>query len=158
MEESSYSIDDVDPPIPPAKDGSVDENRPVDGKTKSRGGKKRYRAQKYIREALRKRVDQRIQQMIEENKPSKEFYAYRKITPVYKNQKFIGFKCSWKPTIEMPASFFENPELLAKLPMYKNKTLDEIVEDLFEKQKQIEEMEQEQDANEDEHNENQNNE
>ena len=40
MEKSNHSIDDVDPPIPPAKDGSVDENRLVDGKTKSRSGKK----------------------------------------------------------------------------------------------------------------------
>ena len=101
-------------------------------------------------------MDQRIQQMIEENKLSKEFYAYRKIMPAYKNGKFVGFKCSWKPTIEMPASFFENPEPLSKLPMYKNKTLDEIVEDLFEKQKQIEEMEQE--ANENDNVDNQNNE
>ena len=147
MESTTHPDDEVNSPIPTAMNGSADENRAVGEKqTKSNG--KKYRPPKHIRDALKKQVDEKIKLMLEQNKLSNEFYAYRKIEPVYKNRKFVGFKCSWKPTIEMPASFFENPEPLAKLNMYKNKTIEEIVEDLIEKQKQLDESEQEQDVNE----------
>ena len=100
--------------------------------------RKRKRPPKMVRDAIKKRVDDKIMELTGAGVLSKELYAYRKIAPVYKNGIFIGFKCSWKPTIEMPAAFIESPEPLQKLKMYQGKSLDEIVEDLLEKQKALE--------------------
>jgi hypothetical protein len=124
-------------PFPVDSDGSkVQDRRQVEEKKNGRRGKKRINPDKRQRELNRKKLVQQLNRMIGEGSLTPQEFAYSKVEEVYENGVFSKFRVTWQPTDEPPISFFDSIEgLKQSVERYQNMSKEEIISDLYEKQK-----------------------